>query len=164
MAFSLPENLKIVHLFYGATNAAAHFANVDVISCANAHKVWILGFHTGANATTCVVSLYEATDVAAGTHAAITATWPCWKVVSSTSLDTLSKVTTDAASLTIDPDGADSPLMFLIEWDCAKFSAGYDCLTVDFATGHGNDRVDVFALIQERYPSQVSTQKSAITD
>lgn len=158
---SLPSEMKIVQLFYGATNAAAHVTNVDVISCKNAHKVWIVGYHALTNATTCVVSLYEATDVAGGTHRAITETFPIWTAISSTSLDTLTRQT-DAASLTIDPDGTDNPLLFVLEWDPAKFSAGYDCLTVDLATGHANDRCLLLAFIEERY--QQATPPSAIVD
>jgi len=159
--FSLPEQCKIVHLFYGATNAAAAVTNVDVISCKNALKVWIVGFHTAANATTCVVSLYEATDVAGATNAAITATFPIWKVIPTTATDALTKQT-DAASLTIDPDGTDNPLLFVLEWDPAKFSAGYDCLSVHCATGHANDRVEILAFIQERYQQRLAP--SAIVD
>ena len=159
--FSLPETCKIVQLFYGATNAAAAVTNVDVISCKNALKVWIVGYHTGANATTCVASLYEATDVAGATNAAVTATFPIWKVIASTSTDALTKQT-DAASLTIDPDGTDNPMLFVFEWDPAKHTAGYDCLSVNFATGHANDRVEVLAFIQERYQQRLAP--SAIVD
>jgi hypothetical protein len=160
-AFTLPENCKIVKLFYGATNAAAAVTNVDVISCKNAQKVWVVGYHALTNGTTCVVSLYEATDVAGATNAAITATFPIWTVIPSTSTDALTRIT-DAASLTIDPDGADTSKLFVMEWDPVKFSAGYDCLTVNCATGHATDRILLLAFIQERYAQALAP--SAIVD
>ena len=71
---------------------------------------------------------------------------------------------TDAASLTIDPDGTDSTMLFVLEWDPAKFTPGYDCLAVDGTTGDAADYVVMLAFIQERYPSRVLTQLSAIID
>lgn len=158
--FSLPENCKIVKLYGGATNG--HSSGTDFISCKNAHKVWIVGYTWGTTATTYVVSLLEATDVAAGTQAAVTATFPQWKVIATTSTDALTRVATDAASLTIDPDGTDTTMLYVLEWDPAKFTAGYDCLAVDGTTGDAADYTVILAFIEERYKQALAP--AAITD
>jgi len=159
--FSLPENCKIVKLYGGATNG--HASGTDFISCKNAHKVWIVGYTWGTTAADYIVSLLEATDVAAGTQAAVTATFPIWKCIATTSLDLLAQQS-DANHLDIDPNGVDSTLLFVLEWDPAKFTPGYDCLAVDGTTGDAADYVVFLAFIQERYPSRVATQYSAIID
>ena len=162
--FSLPENCKIVKLFGGATNGfSSHTAGADYISCKNAHKVWFVGYTWGTTATTLVLELFEATAVDGTDHQAIAKTHPQWKVISTTSLDLLVQQT-DAATLTIDPDGTDSTLLFVLEWDPAKFSAGFDCITVVGTTGDAADYIVLLAFIQERYPSRVLTQTTAITD
>lgn len=159
MAFTLPEKYKVVTLYGGATNGSITTAS-DYICTKNAHRVYILGYHYGANATTFPVSLMESTAVGTA-GAAVTATFPIWKVIATTSTDALARQT-DAASLTIDPDGTDSTMLFVFEWDPSKHTAGYDCLAVKGATGHASDVVVVLALIEERYPQ--ASPPSAIVD
>ncbi len=97
--FNLPENLKIVRV--QQVVAANAFTMSDYISCKNAHKVWFLINHAGATDTDITFALNEATDVAAGTNAAVTATFPIWEDADAgTSSDTLVRQT-DAASLVI---------------------------------------------------------------
>ena len=70
--FSLPEGLKIVGCYNGAANAVT----CDVVSMKNMVKGWFIVHHTGANDTDLTLSLYQATDVAAGTNAAVTTRLP----------------------------------------------------------------------------------------
>jgi hypothetical protein len=160
MGFCLPEDCKCVLLYGGATNGGITTMS-DRISCKNAHKVWIVGYTWGTTATTFPLTMYESTTVAGGGSAIITAVWPIWKGIVTTSLDTLTRQT-DAAILTIDPDGTDSTMLFVFEWDPSKFSAGFDCLAVKGATGNAADYCVIMAFIQERYPSV--TPPTAITD
>lgn len=160
MGVNIPEGLKPVLLYGGATNGAITTMS-DYISCKNAHKVWIVGYTWGTTGATFPLTMYE--SVAVGTAGSIiTATWPIWKGIVTTSLDTLSRVATDAAILTIDPDGTDSTMLFVFEWDPAKFTAGYDCLAVKGATGDAADYCVILAFLQERYPQ--ATPPTAITD
>ena len=159
MSLNIPENLKPAILYGGATNGCG--TRSDYICCKNAHKVTLVGYTWGTSATTCVVNLLEASDVAASDEATITATVPIWTGIVTTSLDTLTRQT-DAASLTIDPDGTDSTLLFVMEWDPAKFSSGLDCLAAKLTTGDASDNMVLLAFIDERYP-QV-TPPTAITD
>jgi hypothetical protein len=158
---SLPENFKIVSLYGGPSDGSITTMS-DWISCKNAQKVWIVGYYYGTTATTFPVTMYEATAVAGTGSAIITATWPIWKVSSTTSTDALTRQT-DAAILTIDPDGVGtSPMLFVFEWDPSKFSAGFDCLAVKGLTGNAADNVSILAYIQERYGQ--AAPPSAIVD
>ena len=160
MAFpwSLAENLKIVLL---NSNTAANAVACDVVSCKNAHKVWFLVHHTGANDTDLTLTLTEATDVAAGTNSTVTATCPIWEDADAgATSDTLVRQT-DAAALTIDP-ATENPYVGIIEWDPAKHSAGYDCIYLADANGHAGNVCSIWAFIAERYPQ--ATPPSAIID
>jgi hypothetical protein len=156
---SLPENLKIVRV--QQTVAANAFTMSDYICCKNAHKVWFLINHAGATDTDITFALNEATDVAAGTNAAVTATFPIWEDADAgTSSDTLVRQT-DAASLVIDPATEGSSLS-VIEWDPAQHTSGYDCIAVSGSGGNASDTVTIIALIEGRY--QQATPPTAITD
>jgi hypothetical protein len=154
--------MKIVTLYGGPSNGSVTTMS-DYISLKNANKVWIVGYYYGTTGTTFPVTMYEATAVAGTGSAIITATWPIWTCCSTTVLDTLTRGT-DAASLTIDPDGGAgaSPMLFIFEWDPQKFSAGFDCLAVKGATGNAADNVTILAFIAERYAS--ASPPSAIVD
>jgi len=149
--FGIPENLKPVLLFNGAANAVL----CDTISCKNAKKMWFLIFHAGANDTDLTLTLQEATDVASATNQAVTKTCPIWKDIDAgTTSDALVRQT-DAASLDIDP-ATQNPVLAVIEWDPAKFSAGYDCIYLADAGGNAGNTIQIFAFVLPRYP-QAST-------
>lgn len=155
----IPEKYKVVLLYGGATNGIS--AGTDYICCKNAHRVTFLMYTWGTTATTLVLSLREATNVAAGTTTAVTNVFPIWKVISTTSTDALTRQT-DAASLTIDPDGTDSTMLAVFQWDPSQHDAGYDCISVWGTTGNASDYMTVVALIEERYAQ--ATPPSAIVD
>jgi hypothetical protein len=162
MSFHLPEHCKIVSLYGGASSGSITTMS-DYVSLKNAQKVWIVGYYYGTTGTTFPVTMYEATAVAGTGSAIITATWPIWKVSSTTSTDALTRQT-DAAILTIDPDGGagQSPMLFVFEWDPIYFSAGFDCLAVKGATGNAADNVTILAFLDDRYPAALAP--SAIID
>ncbi len=160
MPFNLPEKYKMVTLFGGASNGSITTAS-DYICLKNAHRVYIVGYYFGTAATTFPVSLLEATTVAGGSAQAVVPTFPIWKVIATTSTDALARQT-DAASLTIDPDGTDSTMLFVFEWDPSKHTAGFDCLAVKGGTGSASDTVVVLAFLEERYPQ--AAPPSAIID
>lgn len=158
MAFpmNLPQEYKIVLLNTTAANAVA----CDVISCKNAHKVWFLVTHTGANNTDLTLTLTEATDVAAGTTSTVTAACPIWTIVPTAALDTWTEATA-AAAVTIDP-ATQSPYMAIIEWEPAKHTAGYDCIYLADSGGHASNTCVIHAIIAERYHE--ASPPSAIVD
>ena len=157
---NLAEAYKIVTLYAGATNGSITTMS-DYVSCKNAHKVTIVGYTWGTTAATFPLTLYEATAVAGTSSTILTPTWPIWKVIATASTDALARQT-DAAILTIDPDGTDSTMLFVFEWDCALFSDGFDCLAIKGLTGDASDYVVIFAFLHERYPQ--ATPPSAIID
>ena len=136
----------------------------DIISCKNAHKVWFLVQLTGENDTDSTLSLSESTDVAGGTAAAVTATFPVWynQDTVSTTADAMTLVTTEAASYVINIGEGGEGQMVVIEWDPAKHTAGYDCIQLVDASGHGSNTMVAFAFIQPRY--QQADPPTAITD
>jgi len=145
-----------------AAPVAANAATYDYICCKNAHKVWFVIQHYGGGGDTdLVLSLKEATDVAAGTSAAVTATFPIWSDIDAgTASDGLVRQT-DAANYTIDT-GAGADYLTVLEWDPAKHTAGYDCISVVDTGGNASNIVSVLAVIQERYPAD--QPPSAIID
>lgn len=152
--FNLIENLKVVTLFIGAADTLGTATVSDYICCKNAHKVWILLQHFGTNDTDLeTIGLQEATDVAAGTSAAVTAVLPIW------SKDQASYLTsagwdreTDAATFSAIDPATVGQTRLLFEWDPAKHTAGYDCIALRCTGGHASNFVVVNAFIQERYP------------
>lgn len=159
LPFALPENYKLVMM---DAPCLANALACDYICCKNAHKVWFVIQHYGAGGDTdLVLSLTEATNVAAGTTSAVTATFPIWAdATAGTASDTMTKQT-DAASYTIDT-GASTDHLVVIEWDPAKHTAGYDCVTISDTGGNVGNYVSVLAIIHQRYPQ--ATPPSAIID
>jgi hypothetical protein len=152
-----PEQYKVVKLYQGAANAVA----CDVVSTKNCHKLWFVVSHVGAADTDLVLSLYEATDVAAGTNAAVTKTCPIWvNTDNSTTSDTLA-ATTAAYSYTIDTGVAPNQLV-VIEVDPAKLSAGYDCVYLADSGGNASNTCTILAIMDQRY--QGASLPAAITD
>ena len=146
--FSLPENCKIVKLFGGATNGfSSATVGSDYVSCKNAHKVWIVGYTWGTTAIDLDLFIYEATTVAAATNRKVTVTFPIYKVIATTSTDALERQT-DAATLHLDPNVADSTMLFVLEWDPAKHTDGYDCITCVGTSGNAADYIVLLAFIQ----------------
>ena len=155
---NFPEKYKIVGVVNGA---AANSLGCDYICTKNLKKLWFVIRHKGANDTDLTLSLTEATDVAAGTNAAVTATFPIWVDTDhGTSSDGLVRQT-DAASYVIDPALYGSSLV-VIEWDPVKHTTGYDCITLTGASGHGSNVVSVFAIGELKYAS--ASPPSVITD
>jgi hypothetical protein len=146
---NFPEACKVV--WVGPGNAA-NALGCDYICTKNLLKVWFLVKHKGANDTDLTLGLTEATDVAAGTNAAVTATFPIWVDADhGTSSDLLVRQT-DAASYVIDPALYGNSLV-VIEWDPVKHSAGYDCIAVTGTNGHGSNIVNIVAIGELKYQS-----------
>lgn len=139
-------------------------SGLDYISCKNAHKVTFLLSHYGTTDTDLAgIGLIEATNVAAGTSAAVTATVPMWYIsaASFSTSDLWTRVATEAATYTspaavdgIDP-ATKGDTSLLIEWDPAKHTAGYDCISVRATGGNAADFVEVWAFIEQRYPQAI---------
>lgn len=155
--FSLAEELKIVACYQGAANAVA----CDVVSMKNFHKGWFVVYHTGANDTDLALSLYEATDVAAGTNAAVTTACPNWLDADAGTTSDQLAAQTDAYSLTIDP-ATQNAVLWVLEVDPAILSAGYDCVYLADANGHASNFCSILFVGQPRYKQ--ATLPAAITD
>lgn len=149
LPFALPENFKIVNC---SLIAAGDSMVYDIISCKHAHKVWFIYQNTGENDTDATLSLVEAASVAGSTTSAVTATFPVWENIDTAGGDTLTRVTTDAASYLVNIGAGGTNQMIVIEWDPAKHSDGYDCIQVADTGGHNTNRATCLAIIETRYP------------
>ncbi len=159
MDFQLPEHCKIVNI---GKPSAANGLTCDYVSCKDAEKVWFLIQHAGASDTDLTLTLNESTAVG-GTTAAVTATCPIWQNVTvGTTNDALARVATDACVVTIDTTTNKNQLA-VIEWDPAKHTAGYDCISLAESGGDGSNFVAVTAIIQSRLP-HAGGPPSAIVD
>lgn len=156
-----PEKFKVVKLYHGAANAVA----CDYICCKNVvGNVTFLIYHDdGGNDTDLTVGLIEATDVAAGTNAAVTATFPIYVDADcGTTSDTLVRQT-DAAEYVINTGTVPgNDFLVAIEWDPAKHTAGYDCISVSDSGGNAGNTVTVLAVFESGY--QGASLPSAIID
>lgn len=159
MLRTFPEECKIVKLYHGAANAVA----CDYISCKDVlGKVWFVVFHySGGGDTDLVLSLDEATSVAGSTHAAVTATFPIWADIDAGTSSDVLVAQTAAASFTIDT-GAGLDYLVVIEWDPAKHTAGYDCITVADSGGNASNTCTVLAVYESK--NKGATLAAAITD
>lgn len=157
---TLVEAFKIVEA-HAPESADAVDATSDVINCKNLKKLSMLVHHCSDGGDTDIVfTWYEGTDVAFGTNQIITAVSPIWYNIDTASADLFARAT-DAATFTIDT-GAGLNQLWVVEWDCALFSAGYDCFRPTTTGGNAANYVNILYFGESRYQSDVNV--SAITD
>jgi hypothetical protein len=116
--------------------------------------VYFVCKHNGATDTDLTLGLIEATDVAAGTNAAVTATVPMWKDTDHGTTSDEAVRLTDAASDVIDPATEGEQLTF-IQWDPAKHTTGYDCIAVSGSGGNASNTINIVAVVEMRYQEDV---------
>jgi hypothetical protein len=155
---TFPEAFKIVQAHEPAL-ASALLNTSDIVSCKNLKKLWAIISYDYADAVDVVVTWNESTDVAGGTTAAISATCPIWYNIDTATADLLARAT-DAATFTI-LSATGKNQLWIVEWDPAKFSAGYDCFQIRMA-GACAGLIDVLYVAEPRYQSDVVP--TAITD
>lgn len=144
------ENIKISKLYQGAANAVA----CDVVNFSDFHSGSFIVIHTGSSDTDLTLSLYEATDVAAGTNAAITTACPLYVDTDmGTSSDTLVRQT-DAYSYVINTTSAgDRNQMVIFDVDPAILSSGYSCAYLVDSGGDSSNVVTILFAGVPRYRS-----------
>lgn len=158
--FTLPESLKIVQCHEPET-ADAIDATSDAISCKNLKKLWMVVHHYSAGGDLDMVfTWYEGTNVAFGTNSQITVACPIWYNIDTSAADLLTRAT-DAYTFTIDT-GAAKDQIWIVEWDPANFSAGYDCFRPTTTGGHASNHCSIMYYGLPRYQSDVVV--SSITD
>lgn len=157
---TLPEAFRITQAHEPV--AADAMANTsDAISCKHLKKLWVVLHHySGGGDTDLVLTWYEGTDVAFGTNAVITATSPIWYNIDTASADLFARAT-DAATFTVDT-GAGLDQIWILEWDCALFSAGYDVFKLYSSGGNAANYVSVLYIGEPRY--QKAVVPTSITD
>jgi hypothetical protein len=157
MLSSVSEQVKVTLLYQGAANAVA----CDVVSFKNFHHGAFVVMHSGSSDTDLVLSLYEATTVAAGTNQAITTAVPLYVDADmGTSSDTLVRQT-DAYAYTIDT-GVSANQMVVFEVDPSILSDGYDCVYLADSGGNASNTVTILFVGAPRYSG--ATLPTAITD
>ncbi len=134
--FNVPQQLKLVNCYNGAANAVA----CDVISMKNLIRGWFVVLHNGANDTDLTLSLYQATDVAAGTNKAVTTAQANYlDADQGASSDTLVKQA-DAYTITIDP-ATQNGVMWVLEVNptTLDLANGYDCVYLGDSGGNASN-------------------------
>ena len=155
---TFPEVFKIVQAHEPAIGSAL-LNTSDIVSCKNFKKLWAVLSMDYVDDVDLVVTWNESTDVAGGTTSAITATCPIWYNIDTATADLLTRAT-DGITFTINT-GAGKNQLWIMEWDPAKFTAGYDCFQIRMS-GAGASIVDVLYIAEPRYQSDVNV--AAITD
>lgn len=158
-----PEKGKTV-VAYGIAAANALLTNAAMISLKNVHKLLVYVKHDGVNATSLVLKMQRAKDVAGTDVEDVAATFPIWADTDAGSAsDTLERKTA-AATYTIAPATAGKSLV-CFEIDPARvLSAGFDCVRVAATGGHGSNNVFAWYECEYRYAGPADTMPSAIVD
>ena len=156
---TLPESLKIVQ---GHEPVAANALSTgDYVSCKNLKKLWVIVHHySGGGDTDLVLTINEATDVSASGAQAIEVACPIWANTDTSAADTFTRQT-DAYTFTVDT-GAGKDQIWILEWDPANFSSGYDCFALDSSGGNASNIVSVLYVGVPRYQSD--SPPAVITD
>ena len=155
---TLPEAFKVIQAHEPAT--ATGLANTaDIVSCKNLKKLWAVLSYDYVDGHDVVVTWNESSDVAGTGTTAITEVCPIWSNTDTASADLLARET-DAITFTIAHAGTKNQL-WIMEWDPAKFSAGFDCFQIRMASSAAGI-VDVLYIGEPRYQSDVVP--TAITD
>lgn len=159
LGFTLPENFAIVQ---GHEPVAANaLGTCDYVSCKNMHKLWVILHHYSAGGDTdLVLTINEGDDVTPTNSAAITVACPIWYNLDTSAGDTFTRAT-DAYTFTVDT-GAGKDQIWILEWDPAKFSAGYDTFALASSGGNASNLVSVLYVASMRYKSD--TPPTIITD
>lgn len=157
--FRLPENCKIVSGTPIVTTNTA--VTCDYISLKDAHRVWVIASLLQAASHATALGITEATNVSAGSAAALTGkTFPIWKCADVSTSDALVRGT-DAA--TVSATAGTTNQILVLEVDPSKLSAGFDCIAATLtASSEATNFVSVIYVIETRYPQ--STPPTAITD
>jgi len=155
---TLPEAFKIIQGHEPAVGSAL-LNTSDIISCKNFKKVWAVLSMTYVDDVDLVVTWNESTDVAGTGTTAITEVCPIWYNIDTATADLMARAT-DAITFTIDT-GAGKNQLWIMEWDPAKFSDGFDCFQIRMS-GAGASIVNVEYWGEPRYQSDVVP--TAITD
>lgn len=147
MGLQIPENCVIVESHKPQTLASV--GTGDYISCKNAKRVFVV-FHLAYGADDDItMTLYEATTVAAGSAAAITATMPIWECADPATSDAFTRKT-DAATFDVDT-GSGKDRIAIMQWDPAKFSDGFDCLALNLSNSSASNVGHAYFVIEPAY-------------
>ena len=122
----------------------------DYISCKTFQRVFVIVMCGYVAATDSLLTLYEAKNVA-GLDAAATTKLPRIFVnLDTATSDTLAEVTAaNTYNLNLNPETTNHMVVF--EWDCQKFSAGFDCLAVGIGAGGATNFVAALYVGVPRY-------------
>ncbi len=154
----VPEVFKVVN---GTPVATTNGGIVcDYISLKNVHRVTIIAELLQAVSHTTALGLKEATSVAGGSAAAVTAVQKIWKNADVSDTDTLVRGT-DAASVLATAGATNQQLV--MQFDPSTLSEGFDCIaaTLDDSS-EATNFASVTYLLETRYPG--ATPPTAITD
>lgn len=155
---NLPEVLKIVNGTPVVTTTGG--VTCDYISLKNAVKVTIIVELLQAVSHATALGVNEATNVAAGSAAAVTAVQKVWKNADVSSSDTLVRGT-NAATIAATAGATNQQLV--MEFDPATLSAGFDCIAATLSdSSQATNFATVTYLIETRYPQ--ANPPSAIID
>lgn len=157
MGFNLPEGAKIVGCYNGLANGVA----CDVVSMKTLQKGWFVVYHVGANDTDLVLTVKEATDVAAGTNQTITKDCRAWLDADQGATSDVVAETTAGTAFTIDPLTQNGVLL-IIEIDPALLSEGYDCVFLGDAGGHAGNYCSILFVGVPKYAG--ASLPAVITD
>ena len=158
MKTTLPEQFKIVNGTPVVTTTGG--VTCDYISLKDAVRVTIIANLLQAATHATALGVKEATNVAAGSAAAVTEVQNVWKNADVSASDTLVKATNAA---TIAATAGTTDQILVMEFDPATLSDGFDCIAATLTdSSEATNFATVTYIIETRYPQ--GTPPTAITD
>jgi hypothetical protein len=157
---TVPQSFKIVEILAPATDAGGRTSSyVSLKNCRRA----TLQFHvTQGNAATILLTVLQATTVAAGESKAITNAVPIWRNLDCAASDTLVR-DTDAKTYTTDAGVKHKLIEFQIDPEqCMDVAGGFDCIAISTGASNAANITEAVAILEMDY--QQETPPSAVVD
>jgi hypothetical protein len=160
MAITLPSSFKIVEILAPATDAGGRTG--AYVSLKNVRRATIVFHVTQAAANTILLTLLQATAVAATGEKAITNAVPIWSNLDEAATDTLVR-RTDAKTYTTDAGTKHKCVVFQIDPAlCMDVANAFDCITISTGASSASNLTEARAYLEMDY--EQATPPSAILD
>ena len=154
------ERFKVTEA-HAPESADAMDNTCDIVSLKNVSRLTVVLHHcSDGGDTDLVITWNESTDVAGTGTTAITTVCPIWYNLDTSVGDALTRAT-DAITFTVDTT-LQLNQIWVVEFDPAKFSAGFDCFQIRSSGGNSANYVSVMYYADMLYQSNVPP--SIITD
>ena len=159
--FTLPEYMKVVEGLAPQVGGAAAVTG-DYVSLKNVHKAYAVIHYRQGDGTAITWNITRATAVAPTAAIVVSELLRIWSNLDCATSDTLVEQT---AAVNYASGTGQAHKQVVFEIDPAALAAGFDCIAAASTTAiPATSAVSIMYYLVPRYPSQVSTQPTVLTD